>query len=305
MRRPAECRSAATLSCRLLLAAVLLAAVLSVAGCVSLLGLLPTPIPPSLAPATRLTVHFIDVGQGDAVLIQCTPGRTALIDAGPGASAESLVNYLREQGVEVIDLVIATHPHEDHIGGLPAVFAAFEVRLVVDAGVPHTTRAYRLYSESLDNEIRQLGCEHQTPKGQSVELAANVAVTVLGPTQPMETLNDSSVVSRLDFGATSFLFMGDALYAAETDLLTRGVPLRADVLKVSRHGSSTATSRQFANAVRPRYAVITVGADNPYGHPTPETLSRFAEVGAVILRTDLHGTIVIDSDGDTLHLRAP
>jgi len=284
---------------------LLLAAVLGSAGCALYVGLVPAPAAPSLPTATKLKVHFIDVGQGDAVLIQCTPGGAALIDAGPGAYAEDLVRYLTEQGVESIDLIIATHPHEDHIGGLPAVFAAFEVRLVVDAGVSHTTRAYRLYSESLDSKIRQLESQHQTPKGQVIRLAANVAVTILGPPQPMETLNDSSVVSRLDFGATSFLFMGDALYAAEADLVKRGAPLRADVLKVSRHGSSTTTSRQFADAVSPTYAVITVGADNPYGHPTKQTLSRLTEVGAVILRTDLHGTIVFESDGARLHLRAP
>lgn len=263
------------------------------------------PGPSDLQPADQVFVHFIDVGQGDAMLIQCEPGLTVLIDGGPALAAERLLAYLSEQGVEQINLLVATHPHEDHIGGLPDVFAKFAVQQVIDAGVEHTTRAYRDYQDALERERKASGCVYLGSGQRTVHLAANVTMTVLGPVRAMSSLNDSSIVTRLDFGQSSFIFMGDALYESEDDLLARRVKLSADVLKVSRHGSYTSTSTGFLAAVKPSFAVITVGRDNAYGHPHNQTLNRLAGAGAAILRTDRDGHVVFATDGSVLELVSP
>ena len=284
-------------STRLLIILLILGVALSLAGCSLIAGILPQPAIANLPAATAVTVHFIDVGQGDAALIRCTPGGTALIDGGPGLATDRLIEYLKDAGVETIDLLIATHPHEDHIGGLPEVFARFKVLSVIDSGVAHTTRAYAQYLDALQREQAISGCTYQKPTGQRIALAANVTLTILGPGGNMDSLNNSSVVARLDFGRTAFLFTGDALYQAEEHLLDGGARLAADVLKVSRHGSSTSTSARFLAAVGPQHAVISAGADNPYGHPTKQTLDRLAKTGAMVYRTDRHGDVLFRSDG--------
>lgn len=289
------------------LVVVLVLLVLSASSCALVDQLAARLSPPAadLPVAASVTVHFIDVGQGDAALIQCSPGGTLLIDGGPGLASDRLINYLAGQAVETVDLLVVTHPHEDHIGGLPDVFAQLVVKQVVDSGVTHTTRAYDAYWDALQHEKRASGCSYHKADGQRISLAANVALTVLGPVGPMDSINNSSIVARLDFGQSSFLFMGDALYEAETALLDRGVRLAADVLKVSRHGSYTSTSVKFLDAVDPAFAVISAGADNPYGHPHDQTLVRLGRVGAAIHRTDQDGHVVFQTDGRTIRLIAP
>lgn len=247
-----------------------------------------------------MAVHFIDVGQGDAILVLTRPGATVLIDGGPREAGPVVVEYLRAQGIAEIDLVIATHPHEDHIGGLIAVLDAFPVRRLIDSGQPHTTRTFDDYLSRVERQVEAGRMAFETPEGQAVRLASNVSLTVLGPVNRMGSLNDGSVVCRLDFGQTSFLFTGDAEAAAEAALLSRGANLRADVLKVGHHGSSTSTGPAFLSAVSPSHAVISAGAGNAYGHPTPQTLERLAAAGARIYRTDLGGHLVFVTDGLTL-----
>lgn len=260
----------------------------------------PEPEPDRLPDADTLTVHFIDVGQGDSILLITQPGLTVLIDGGTRAAGQTVVNYLKAQGVKELDMVIGTHPHEDHIGGLISVLAAFPVRRIIDAGVPHTTITFDDYLTQIERQVEAGHCTYETPEGQEVKLASNVTLRVLGPDRPMSSLNDASVVARVDFGSTSFLFTGDAELEAEQLLLARGVNLKADVLKVGHHGSRTSTSQAFLNAVAPTHAVIQVGAGNRYGHPTEEVLERLAGAGVNIYRNDLHGTVVFTSDGATL-----
>ena len=300
-----SCMSRALLRLTFVLVLFLVVASASSCALVDQLAARLSPAATDLPVAVSVTVHFIDVGQGDAALIQCSPGGTMLVDGGPGLASERLINYLAKQAVEIIDLLVVTHPHEDHIGGLPDVFAQFAVKQVVDSGVTHTTRAYDAYWNALQHEKRAGGCSYLKADRQSISLAANVTLTVLGPLGPMDSTNNSSVVARLDFGQSSFLFMGDALYEAETALLDRGVRLSADVLKVSRHGSYTSTSVKFLDAVDPAYAVISAGAENPYGHPHDQTLVRLARVGATIYRTDQDGDVVFQTDGKTIRLVAP
>jgi competence protein ComEC len=262
--------------------------------------------PPAPTPvlAATLRVHFLNVGQGDAILIQSSPGGTALIDGGPRSAGPAVVAYLREQGVEHLDLLIATHAHEDHIGGLINVLRAFPARRIIDAGVAHTSKTYGDFLTEIESQVLSGGCVFETPEGQTVNLADNVTVTVLGPSQAMNSLNNSSVVCRLDFGLTSFMFTGDAEEPAERALLMAGVLLAADVLKVGHHGSSTSTSPDFLAAVGPVHAVISVGAGNTYGHPSSITLGRLQAAGATIHRTDMLGHIVFEGDGQSLQIVA-
>jgi len=261
----------------------------------------PQPSEPTERAATSLAAHFIDVGQGDAILLLVEPsGVAVLIDGGTRSSGQKVVQYLKAQGVEQLDLLIGTHPHEDHIGGLIAVLGAFPVKRVIDSGVPHTSKTWDDYMTGIETQVEAGHCAYETPEGQSVKLASNVTLEVLGPEGKMDSLNNASVVCRVDFGETAFLFTGDAETAAEAKLLASGANLKADVLKVGHHGSSTSTSAAFLAAVAPSRAVISVGTGNTYGHPKEITLTRLASAGVTIYRTDTAGTVVLVSDGTSI-----
>lgn len=259
----------------------------------------PGTPPPVLA--SSVEVHFLNVGQGDSILIKANSGKNALIDGGTRSAGPGVVAYLRAQGVESVDLLIATHPHEDHIGGLINVLGAFSVSTVIDAGVPHTSSTFADFLAAIELQVLAGGCAYETPEGQTVSLAPNVTITVLGPDGKMNSLNNSSVICRLDFGTTSFLFPGDAEEPAELALVSAGKPLAVDVLKVGHHGSSTSTSSSFLAAVSPTHAVVSVGK-NTYGHPSSVTLNRLSGAGVTVHRTDVSGHIVFHSDGTTLQV---
>lgn len=248
---------------------------------------------PSEAPLSGgLTVHFLDVGQADAILLECEE-EYLLIDGGNREDSQFLVTYLQNQGVEELEAVICTHPHEDHVGGLPGVLAVFPTQAVY---APTNTYASKVYDDFLFYTDQQ-GLTVTIPApGDTLELG-DAALTVLGPLASYPETNDTSLVIRADFGDTAFLFTGDMEKEAETDLLEAGASLEADVLKVGHHGSDTSTGYRFLKEVSPDYAVISVGQDNRYGHPHQEPLSRLEQSGAVILRTDQLGTICAHSDG--------
>lgn len=260
----------------------------------------PSADPPSTEPSPdeELVVHFIDVGQGDAVLIEAE-SMNILIDAGTRGAGEVVVEYLVRRGIRELDLVIGTHPHADHIGGLIEVFRSFKVSRIIDAGVPHTTVTFDDYLTEIEKQVEAGHCTYEVPGGQVITDGAMV-LTVLGPDRDLGSLNNNSVVCRVDFGSTSFLFMGDAERAAEESLLRRGVQLGACVLKVGHHGSRTSTTADFLDAVSPKYAVIMCGKDNRYGHPHEEVLARLTSADVEIYRTDVHGTVVFTSDATTL-----
>ncbi len=256
----------------------------------------PSGDPPTDEPSPdeELVVHFIDVGQGDAVLIEAE-NMNILIDAGTRGGGEVVVEYLVRRGIRELDLVIGTHPHADHIGGLIEVFKNFRVSRIIDAGVPHTTITFDDYLTEIEKQVEAGHCTYEIP-GEQVITDGGMILTVLGPDRDLGSLNDNSVVCRVDFGNTSFLFTGDAERAAEESLLRRGVQLAACVLKVGHHGSRTSTTADFLAAVSPKYAVIMCGKDNRYGHPHEEVLARLMSADVEIFRTDVHGTVVFTSD---------
>lgn len=243
----------------------------------------------------EIKVHYLNVGQGDSILVT-SPSFNMLIDGGSRSRGQAVVNYITSQGVSSLDLVVGTHPHEDHIGGLIEVFKQIPVKEVLDPGVAHTTKTYEDYLTKIDEMDIKFTIAR---KGESREIPNGIKLEVLSPTRPSYNhLNDASVVIRLTYGEVSFLFTGDAEIAAEAEMLKSG-DVKADILKVGHHGSITSTSRNFLEAVNPKLAIIQVGAGNRYSHPNDPVLERLTAAGARIYRTDFHGTIVVTTDGNS------
>ena len=245
--------------------------------------------------AGALTVEVLDVGQGDAILIQTPAGKTVLIDAG--TSRSPVPAMLKRREIASLDLVIATHAHADHIGAMARVLQQVPVKLYGDQGMPHTTTTYtRVMQQVESQDIRYLSLR----AGRVFNLDDGIKLEVLGPAEPLlggtrSDLNSNSVVTRLTHGENCFLFTGDAEDPTEHQLLQGGLTA-CNVLKVAHHGSAHSTSRAWLQAVQPELALISVGEGNRYGHPDDGTLLRLERNGAKILRTDLMGTIKITSD---------
>lgn len=254
----------------------------------------PTETTPS--PADGLVVHFIDVGQADSALLEYD-GHFALIDAGYPESGAKVVSYLKEQGVQKLDLVVATHPHGDHIGGLPAVLKAFKADNIWSSAITF----FNSYINDFRNAARAQNQTIQEPKPGHIFWLGDAKITVIGPMRTnYEDTNDVSLVLMVEYGDTKFLFTGDMEREAELDLIASGVSLKADVLKVGHHGSYSSTSYVFLREVMPTYAVISVGAANDYGHPHEEPVSRLRDADVIIFRTDRMYTVVAYSDGQDI-----
>ena len=238
-----------------------------------------------------LTVHFIDVGQADSALLLCD-GEAMLIDGGNVEDAELVVSYLRQQGVTELKYVVGTHAHEDHIGGLAGVLAVFEADTVWCPVDEYDSKCFADFAYYADTLV--------CPEPGETCALGGAEITVLGPVELYDDTNDTSIVLRVDYGATGFLFTGDAETEAEKDILDAGYDVFATVLKVGHHGSNTSSSYQWLRAVAADYAVISCGVDNDYGHPHKEPLSRLRDAEATIYRTDLQGHIVCTSDGKTV-----
>lgn len=251
-------------------------------------------------------IWYLDVGQADSMLLQLPNDNEweyVLIDAGTGQTEEALVSWLQEQGVTDITAVIATHPHEDHIGGMDAVLEAIPVESLYMPEVKESlTPTTRCYEQMLDAAEAQ---QVQAVKGQSgvtVYEEDGVKLELVGPEPQKEydDLNEYSLVAKLTVGGKSFLFTGDSSEQAEADMIEAGEDLKADVLKIGHHGSSTATTEAFLQAVNPQVAVISCGKDNSYGHPHEETMQRLQEKAMTIYRTDEDGTILATCDGTSI-----
>lgn len=255
----------------------------------------------SRAATNNLKIHFIDVGQADSIFIQLPDNRTMLIDGGNNDDSSLIINYikgLKEQEVSKIDYLIGTHPHEDHIGGLDDIIKTFEIGKIYLPKVNHNTKTF----EDLLSAIKNKGLKISTARAGDVIFANhNLNAKILSPGQDFyDELNNYSVVIRLTYGKTAYLFTGDAEDVVENQLVNNNMELKANVLKVGHHGSNSSTTESFLEAVLPQYAVISVGKNNRYGHPSQVVINRLKRHKVKVLRTDSQGTIVASSNGNKI-----
>lgn len=247
----------------------------------------------------KLKVHYLDVGQGDSEFIELPNKKTILIDAGVAERGSGIVSYIKKLGYSKIDYIICTHPHSDHIGGMPEVINSFDVGEIYmpqtsESDTP-TTQVYRNLLTAIKNKNITT---HRATSGVKLLNENNISANLIAPCGTnYNDLNQYSAVLMLQYGNNKFLFMGDTGTVSENEITS---DVKADVLKVGHHGSKTSTGTAFLNKVNPKYAVIEVGKDNTYGHPTEQCLSRLQAIGASIYRTDQSGTIIFTSDGNTI-----
>ena len=252
----------------------------------------PNPSSTAASVDAPFEMHFIDVGQALSVLVECD-GQFMLYDGGNVDDGSLVVSYLQKQGVEELQYVFCSHAHEDHVGGLAAALAYFPANHVYSPVTEASTKCFRDFVKY----TQQQGLQVEVPAVGTTWPLGSASVTMLGPVAQYSDTNDTSIVLRIDYGSTSFLLTGDMEKTAESDLVASGANLKADVLQVGHHGSSTSTGYAFLNAVLPEMGIISCGVNNKYGHPHEETLSILRDAGVDVYRTDLQGTITIGSDG--------
>lgn len=265
----------------------------------------PEDSPTLAAPAGEAAVYFLDVGQADCTAVLLPSGKTMVIDAGNNADGPLVCKALQSLGISRIDYLIATHPHEDHIGGIDNVIRSFPVGAfymprVAENQTP-TTKTY----ESVLTAASETGLKIKQAKAGTVLLEEEgIKITLLGPVlEAYDGLNSYSAVVRLQIGECSFLFMGDAEADAEADILAQKSTVKSDVLKAGHHGSSTSTSGAFLKAVSPRTVILSCGKDNSYGHPHRETLDMLAAGNISVYRTDQDATIAAFCDGKSIRFQ--
>lgn len=262
-------------------------------------GILGSNVNPSDIPEnSNFEVHFIDVGQADSALIECD-GKTMMIDGGNVADSNVVAAYLKKEDVTELNYVVCSHAHEDHVGGLSGALSVTKADNIYAPKTEANTKAYKNFKKKAEEQNVEI--KHPNV-GDEIQLGSST-VEFLGPVDENgKDLNSTSIVLKITYGNTSFLFTGDAESDEEEEILNSGADLKSMVLKVGHHGSRTSTSYPFLREVMPQYAVISVEKGNSYGHPNEETLSKLSDAGVEVYRTDESGDIVMTSDGNSINV---
>ena len=245
----------------------------------------------------HMKLHYIDVGEGDSIFIELPNEKTMLIDAGETSEGDTVLNYIKQLGYSNIDYIVGTHPHTDHIGGLAQIINSFSVGKIYMPKAISTSKTY----ENLLNTISMKGLKIQTAKaGVNIINENNLLVDIIAPnSDSYSDLNNYSAVIKITYQNMKFIFMGDAEIISENEILT---DVTADIIKVGHHGSNTSSGQDFVSRVNAKYAIISVGSDNNYNHPNMDIVDRWKTSGAKVYRTDLNGTIIVTTDGNTLNI---
>ena len=263
------------------------------------LGISGSNVNPSDIPEnSNFEEHFIDVGQADSALIECD-GKTMMIDGGNVADSNVVAAYLKKEDVTELNYVVCSHAHEDHVGGLSGALSVTKADNIYAPKTEANTKAYKNFKKKAEEQNVEI--KHPNV-GDEIQLGSST-VEFLGPVDENgKDLNSTSIVLKITYGNTSFLFTGDAESDEEEEILNSGADLKSTVLKVGHHGSRTSTSYPFLREVMPQYAVISVEKGNSYGHPNEETLSKLSDAGVEVYRTDESGDIVMTSDGNSINI---
>ena len=253
----------------------------------------------SVLPAdSTFEIHFFDVGEADSTLVECD-GHYMLIDGGNPSSSGFLYSYLKQHGIDYLDYIVCSHAHTDHVGGLAGALNYASVGIAYAPVVEYDSRAFNSFVKYLSAQDKEI----IVPASGETIMLGSATVTFIGPVDLLLAelnMNNSSIILRIEYGNTSFLFTGDAEIEEELSVVSSGLKLQSTLLKVGHHGSYTSSTEAFLSAVDPKYAVISVGKDNEYGHPHDVIFERLSSVCDVIYRTDIDGEITCISDGMTL-----
>jgi len=245
----------------------------------------------------NMVTHFIDVGQGDCILIQVN-SKNLLIDSGTIDSKQALIRYLKNNNITKLDYVVETHPHEDHIGGMASVIKTFDIGEFYGPKVIATSQSFDDMIRALRNKSLKINI---SKPNISLDLGPNTTCVMLSPNSTTyENVNDYSCVIKVSYKNSTYLFTGDTETMAEQELINNGYNLKAQVLKVAHHGGKTSTTQTFLNKVSPKIAVISCGAYNTYGHPNRETLDKLKKINSIVYRTDIDKSIILISDGTNI-----
>lgn len=248
-----------------------------------------------LAASSTFQIDFIDVGQGDAALVECD-GHYMLVDGGGSKKSDLIYTYLKNRKITYLDYIVATHPDADHIGGLSAALNYAAVGTALSPVTTHTTKTFQSFLKYLQKQNKQI----TVPAAGDTFMLGSASVYVLGPVSASEESNNNSIVLRIVYGETSFLLTGDAEFDEEREIIDSKADLHSTLIKIAHHGSKYSTSYYWLREVAPEYAIISVGADNQYGHPTDDVLSRLRDADVKTFRTDINGDIICKSDGKTI-----
>ena len=249
----------------------------------------------------KMIIHYIDVGQGDCILIQVN-NKNLLIDSGPSSNRKDLLNYLEKLDIKKFDYIIATHPHEDHIGNMDTIIKRYNIGSFYSPKVITSSTTFENMISALVDKNLKINVLKKGVKG--IDLGKNTEIEVFSPLENIssDNLNDYSPIIKITFLDNSFLFTGDAEISTEDTVLSENNNLNCDILKVGHHGSSTSTSPDFLISANPSVAIISVGKNNSYGHPTSETLSILNSYNIRTIRTDINGSIIAISDGSNIKI---